>query len=221
MLYRLIKFVWSVVGRALWPTRVSDRQRLPRRGGAILAANHQSFCDSVFLPASTRRRVYFIAKDEYFRNPKTAWLFRALGHVPMDRAGGSSARDALQTAARLLLAGKVVAMYPEGTRTPGDAIYRGKTGVVRLAAMTGAPIVPVSIVGSNRVQPIGARIWRPRRTVTLAYGEPIAALAPGSSPAEYRAQTQQLMAQLASLSGLPLRDEDPPRRSTGRKDNDK
>jgi len=191
---------------------VVNNELLPARGGAILAANHQAFCDSIFLPASTRRRVYFIAKDEYFRDPKTSWLFKALGHVPMDRTGGSSSRDALQTAARLVLDGKVVAMYPEGTRTPGDVVYRGKSGVARLAAMTGAPVVPVAIQGTNRVQPIGSNFWRPFKRVRLTYGQPLAALAPGSSPLEYRLYTEALMKQLAELGGFAWRDQDPPRR---------
>ena len=122
-----------------------------RKGPVILAANHRSFLDSIFLPLVLRRRVTFVAKAEYFDDPKTAWFFRAVGQIPIRREGGSAAEGALAAATDVLESGGVFAIYPEGTRTRDGYLHRGHTGVARLALATGAPIVPVGLVGDRRV----------------------------------------------------------------------
>ena len=110
----------------------------PRRGPAVLAANHQSFCDSFFLPLVLRRRVTYVAKAEYFDDWRTAWFFRAAGQIPMHRGGGDASQRALDTATEVLDAGNLLGIYPEGTRAPDERLHRGHTGVARLvtAAVT-------------------------------------------------------------------------------------
>ena len=115
----------------------------------ILAPNHVTFLDSMFLPLVLRRRVTFVAKAEYFDSWKTAWFFRAAGQIPMRREGGSASERALAAARDVLKAGKVLGIYPEGTRSPDGRLYRGHTGAARLALGCGAPIIPVGLVGTS------------------------------------------------------------------------
>ena len=142
----------------------------------ILAANHRSFMDSLFLPLVIRRRVTFVAKAEYFDDKKTAWFFRGVGQIPIRREGGSASERALASATEVLEAGGVFGIYPEGTRTRDGYLHRGHTGVARLALRTGAPIVPVGMIGTDEIQP-DRRASCPRlfRTVTIRFGAPITA----------------------------------------------
>src|SRR6478752_3617247 len=117
--------------------RVEGRDGVPKEGAVILAANHRSFLDSIFLPLVLRRRVTFVAKAEYFDDPRTAWFFRAVGQIPIRREGGSAAEGALLAATDVLERGGVFGIYPEGTRTRDGYLHRGKTGVARLALSTG------------------------------------------------------------------------------------
>ena len=121
----------------------------------MLAANHQSFCDSVFIPLVVARRVTFLAKAEYFDSWKTTWFFRAAGQIPIRRAGGSASERALQTAKRDVLGkGRLLGLYPEGTRTLDCFVHKGRTGVTRLSRECGVPVVPVGVVGTVDVQPV-------------------------------------------------------------------
>src|ERR1700676_1157803 len=151
--YWILKGVRSPVFFLLWRVRGEGRQHIPVHGPAVLAANHQSFCDSFFLPLVLRRRVTFVAKAEYFDSWKTAWFFRAAGQIPMRREGGSASERALAAARDVLKEGKVLGIYPEGTRSPDGRLYRGHTGVARLAFGCGARIIPVGLVGTTLVQP--------------------------------------------------------------------
>ena len=128
--------------RVCFRVKVEGRENLPARGPVILASNHRSFLDSIFLPLVVRRRVTFVAKAEYFDDPKTAWFFRASGQIPIRREGGSASERALASATEVLRAGGVFGIYPEGTRTRDGFLHRGHTGVARLSLRTGAPIVP-------------------------------------------------------------------------------
>jgi 1-acyl-sn-glycerol-3-phosphate acyltransferase len=139
----------------------------------VLAANHQSFCDSFFLPLVLRRRVTYVAKAEYFESWHTSWFFRAAGQIPMNRGGGDASQRALDTARDVLNGGAILGIYPEGTRAPDQRLHKGHTGVARLALGCGVPVVPVGLVGTRCVQPPGSRIMRPFHAVTIRFGPPL------------------------------------------------
>jgi 1-acyl-sn-glycerol-3-phosphate acyltransferase len=221
MAYWLLKVVLTPVFHLLWRVRVEGREHVPATGGAILAANHQSFCDSLFLPLVVPRKVTYLAKAEYFDSPRTAWFFRAVGQIPIRRGSGKEAERALETAAAALAEGRLVAIYPEGTRSLDARVHRGRTGVARLSRERGVPVVPVGITGTVDVQPVGKRLMRPGRTVVVAFGPPMR-MAPTADPLhpledhdhrECRAFTDDLMHEIARLSGRPYVDEYVPKRA--------
>src|SRR5215213_8268766 len=158
MSYWVLKAVLSPILRFFYRVRVEGLEHLPADGPVILASNHVSFCDSIFLPLVLKRRVTFVAKAEYFDDPKTAWFFRAVGQIPIRREGGSASAGALAAARGVLDAGGVFGIYPEGTRSPDARLYRGHTGVARLALQCRAPIIPVAMIGTREAQPIGQAI---------------------------------------------------------------
>jgi 1-acyl-sn-glycerol-3-phosphate acyltransferase len=139
----------------------------------ILASNHVSFSDSIFLPMVLKRRVTFVAKAEYFDDPKSAWFFRAVGQIPIRREGGSASESALAAAKEVLDGGGVFAIYPEGTRSPDGRLYRGHTGVARLALGCRAPIIPVAMIGTKEAQPIGQVVPNPFVPITIRMGRPL------------------------------------------------
>jgi len=211
-----------------WRVRVEGREHIPADGPVILAANHQSFCDSFFLPLVVRRRVTYVAKAEYFDSWKTAWFFRAAGQIPMNRSGGDASQRALDTATTVLREGGVLAIYPEGTRAPDVRLHKGKTGVARLALGCDVAVIPVGLQGTRKVQPPGSMVMRPFHTVTVRFGRPITyetaagrittgECTPGQSAGEgargdagqdeLRALTDALMAGIADLSGQDYVDE--------------
>lgn len=150
---------------------------VPDRGPVILASNHLSFMDSVVIPLVLPRQVTFLAKAEYFEGHGLAgWLsrrfFLAMGHVPVQRGQGRAAWGSVRVAQAVLARGGALAIYPEGTRSRDGRLYRGRTGVARLALLTGAPVVPVALAGTERVQPVGSRIPRPH-PVTVRFGTPL------------------------------------------------
>jgi len=173
MLYWAIKVVLTPILRVCYRVRVEGRSHVPKDGPVILAANHRSFMDSIFLPLVIRRRVTFVAKAEYFDSRKTAWFFRGVGQIPIRREGGSASERALASATEVLEAGGVFGIYPEGTRTRDGYLHRGHTGVARLALRTGAPIVPVGMIGTDEIQATDAKLPRFFRKVTIRFGEPI------------------------------------------------
>ena len=206
----------------LWRVRVEGREHVPTDGPVLLAANHQSFCDSFFLPFVVRRRVTYVAKAEYFDSWKTAWFFRAAGQIPMNRSGGDASQRALDTATAVLRSGGVLAIYPEGTRAPDVRLHKGKTGVARLSLGCDVPVIPVGILGTRKVQPPGSMVMRPFHSVTVRFGPPVSYerdgrrittgrcspdRAPGAGArgdadqVELRALTDALMADIAGLSG--------------------
>ena len=146
---------------------------MPETGPAILAPNHTSVLDSFFLPLVLPRRITYVGKAEYLDDWKTRRLFPALGMIPIDRSGGDSARAALDTAARVLERGELFGIYPEGTRSRDGLLHKGHTGVARLAARTGAPILPVGLVGTRDVQPPEAKVPRLFRPVSVTIARPI------------------------------------------------
>ena len=168
-----MKAVLTPILRGLYRVRVEGRAALPKTGPVILAANHRSFLDSLFIPLVLGRRVTFVAKAEYFDSKKTAWFFRGVGQIPIRREGGSASEGALAAATDVLEAGGVFAIYPEGTRTRDGYTHRGHTGVARLALKTGAPIVPVGLVGTEECQPVDRTLPRLFRKVSIRFGTPI------------------------------------------------
>ena len=204
MLYWTLKVALTPLLRVGFRIRIEGREHLPRRGPVIFAANHRSFLDSIFLPLAIGwRRLTFVAKAEYFEQRRTAWFFRAVGQIPIERCGGSASDAALGAATAVLAAGRPFGIYPEGTRTRDGLTHRGHTGVARLARSTGAPIVPVGLVGTDDVQPTDKKLPRLLRPVTIRFGAPI-------SPARYhddpeglalRALTDEVMFDIVQLCG--------------------
>jgi 1-acyl-sn-glycerol-3-phosphate acyltransferase len=178
MWYWLFKYIligpWlSLLGRP----KVEGLEHVPSSGPVILASNHLAVIDSFFLPLVVRRRITFLAKSEYFTDTGLKgwfkrWFFTALGQVPIDRTDADSAQAALNTAGRLLGEGKLLGMYPEGTRSPDGRLYKGKTGLARLALQTGVPVIPVAMIGTNVVNPPGTTMLRFGR-VTVRFGKPM------------------------------------------------
>jgi 1-acyl-sn-glycerol-3-phosphate acyltransferase len=158
--------------RSIWRPRVAGIDNVPRTGAAIVAANHLSVVDSTLLPISARREMYFLAKDEYFRHPVSSVLMRALNQIKVDRSGGLAGLLALDAALPVLHAGKVLGIFPEGTRSPDGRLYRGRPGVAKLALDTGVPIIPAGLVGTEKIQPIGTRIPRIKRA-SVIFGKPL------------------------------------------------
>jgi 1-acyl-sn-glycerol-3-phosphate acyltransferase len=207
MAYWALKIILTPILRLLYRVNVEGRQNVPRKGPVILASNHQSFIDSIFLPLSVRRRVTFVAKAEYFETWKTAWFFRAVGMIPLKREGGSASQRALAAAQEVLDSGGVLGIYPEGTRTPDGRLYRGHTGVARLAMQCNAAVVPVAQFGTAEVQPIGVTMPKFFKRVSLRMGEPLrfepSANLDGtrSGPGDLRRVTDEIMKAIAALSG--------------------
>jgi len=178
VLYWLLK--WVVLGpilRLLFRPRVEGLENLPADGAAILASNHLSFSDSIFLPLMTPRRITFLAKSDYFtgrgvKGRLTAAFFRALGQVPVDRSGGRASEEALATAMRILAEGHLLGVYPEGTRSPDGRLYRGKTGVARMSLEAGVPVIPVAMIDTEKIQPIGKLMPKIMR-VGIRIGAPL------------------------------------------------
>jgi 1-acyl-sn-glycerol-3-phosphate acyltransferase len=205
MLYWTLKAGLTPLLRVGFRIRIEGREHLPRRGPVIFAANHRSFLDSIFLPLAIGwRRLTFVAKAEYFEQRRTAWFFRAVGQIPIQRSGGSASDAALTAATKVLSAGRPFGIYPEGTRTRDGVTHRGHTGVARLARATGAPIVPVGLVGTDDVQPTDKKLPRLLRPVTIRFGPPI-------SPDRYRddaeglalrALTDEVMFDIVQLCGV-------------------
>jgi 1-acyl-sn-glycerol-3-phosphate acyltransferase len=164
--------------RLLWRPWADGVEHVPADGPAILVSNHLSFCDSFFMPLMLPRKVTFLAKSEYFTTPGikgffSRMFFSGVGQVPIDRDDPDAARAALNTGARVLSEGRLLGIYPEGTRSPDGRLYRGKTGVARLALASGAPVIPCTMVNTDIIQPAGRRIPKFRPRPGVRFGEPL------------------------------------------------
>jgi 1-acyl-sn-glycerol-3-phosphate acyltransferase len=222
VVYWGLKAILWPVSRLLFRWRIEGREHVPSSGPAVIAANHQSFCDSLFLPLAMRRRVTFLAKAEYFEAKRTAWFFRAVGQIPIQRQGGDASARALATARGVLQDGNLIALYPEGTRSIDGKVHRGRTGVARLALECGVPVIPVGISGTDRIQPRGSRWFRPFHSVRVSFGPPMAFESPALVDTEtgrtsnelLRSFTDQLMTEIARLADRPYDDEPVGREAT-------
>jgi 1-acyl-sn-glycerol-3-phosphate acyltransferase len=173
MAYWVVKAVLTPLLRLLYRVRVEGAERVPRAGAVIVAPNHRSFLDSIFIPLVIPRRVTFVAKADYFDSWKTKWFFNALGQIPIRREGGSASERALASAMDVLREGGVFGIYPEGTRTRDGQLHKGHTGVARLALRSGAPIIPVGLIGTDEIQPVDRKLPLFFKTVTIRFGQPI------------------------------------------------
>ena len=178
MWYWLFKYIFmgpilSLLGRP----KTQGQEHVPATGPVILASNHLAVADSFYLPLVVSRRITFLAKSEYFtgkgiKGRLTAWFYTVAGQVPIDRTDADSAQAALVTAERILNQGKLLGMYPEGTRSPDGRLYKGKTGLARLALETGVPVIPVAMIGTDVVNPPGSKMWRFGK-VEVRFGRPM------------------------------------------------
>lgn len=199
--------VWPLT-RLWWP-RVQNLEAVPASGGAVLVSNHLSFCDSIFLPVELSRPVTFLAKREYFVRPGLVgllwrWFFTSVGQVPVDRSGGRAAEAAITTGVRLVKSGRLLGIYPEGTRSPDGRLYRGRTGAARIAIEAQVPVIPVAMVNTFWIQPPGRRIPRLGRRISVRFGEPIDTArwqGLATEPSAMRELTEEMMQQLRVLGG--------------------
>lgn len=209
MFYWLLKYV--ILGpllKLVFRPQVEGREHVPDSGAAIIASNHLSFSDSIFMPLAVNRRVTFVAKQEYFTGKGLkGWLtkmfFVGTGCIPVDRSGGRAAQAAIDTGMRVLAEGNLFGIYPEGTRSPDGRLYRGKTGVARMALESGAPVIPVAMMNSDEVQPTGQIIPNLRRP-RIRFGPPLDfSRYQGMSGDRFieRAVTDEIMYELMQLSG--------------------
>jgi 1-acyl-sn-glycerol-3-phosphate acyltransferase len=209
LFYWFLKFVAvGPVAKLVFRPQPEGTENVPAEGAAILASNHLSAADWIFMPLMLRRRVTFLAKREYFTGTGIkGWaqrvFFAGSGQVPIDRTNASAAENAIQTGIRMLREGRLLGIYPEGTRSPDGRLYRGRTGIARLTLMTGAPVVPFAMIGTDKLQPGGRGIPRPGK-VTVRFGEAMEfSRYDGMDRDRYvlRAVTDSVMAEVMRLSG--------------------
>jgi 1-acyl-sn-glycerol-3-phosphate acyltransferase len=172
LLYQSINTVVRPLAKTIWRPVVEGTENVPPTGGVLLASNHLSFVDSVVIPILAPRKVVFLAKAEYFDKPLSRAWFGGLGMVPVDRDDTRSAMASLDIALDVLRSGEAFGIYPEGTRSRDGRLYRGRTGVAHLALTAGVPVVPVGLLGTENIQPVGHRLPR-RAKVTVRFGEPL------------------------------------------------
>ena len=164
MLYWFLhRIVVGPLLKLLFRPWVEGIEHVPAEGGAILASNHLSFSDSIFLPILLPRRITFTAKMEYFtgsgiKGTLTRWFFTGVGQIPIDRSGGRASEAAIQGGLRVLRRGDLFGIYPEGTRSPDGRLYKGKTGIARMALEAGCPVIPVAMIGTDKAQPTGQKV---------------------------------------------------------------
>ncbi|EWM12724.1 1-acyl-sn-glycerol-3-phosphate acyltransferase [Kutzneria sp. 744] len=178
MLYWVMKYVLlGPVLRLFFRPRIEGLENVPETGGALLASNHLAVSDSFFLPLMVPRRITFPAKSDYFtqkgvKGALKRLFFTGVGQVPIDRSGAAAAQGALDTLVRLLKEGGLVGIYPEGTRSPDGRLYKGKTGMARVALEAGVPIIPVAMFGTDKANPIGSKMWYPY-PIRIKIGKPL------------------------------------------------
>ncbi|MEV6637135.1 lysophospholipid acyltransferase family protein [Actinoplanes sp. NPDC051470] len=225
----LYSFGKITVGNAMilgWRPRVEGLENIPKSGGAIFASNHLSVADELFLGATVPRHLAFWAKSDYFdgtglRGRFNRFIMEGLGAIRVDRSGGRAALGAFDAAIPALKAGDMVVVYPEGTRSPDGKLYRGRTGAARLAVGAGVPIIPVGVIGTEKIQPIGQPYpklvgWG---KATIKFGKPIEAAGRPDDRTALRVLTDEVMAEIQKLTGQeyvsryaptkPQKDDDP------------
>jgi 1-acyl-sn-glycerol-3-phosphate acyltransferase len=208
-LYTLGRHTVSPVVRGLWRPWTSGLQHIPKYGPAILASNHLSAADSLFLPCLAPREITFWAKAEYFagdglRGRLTAAFMRGIRQIPIERGNGHAALTALDIALTVLKDGGLFGIYPEGTRSPDGRMYRGHTGIARIALEAAVPVIPVAMIGTDRVQPIGATLPRLGHSIGVRVGAPLdytEHAGTARNPRLLREITDDIMSHIRRLSG--------------------
>jgi 1-acyl-sn-glycerol-3-phosphate acyltransferase len=173
----LKRFILGPLLRLVYRPWVEGLEHIPAEGAAIVASNHLSFSDSLFMPLVAPRRVTFLAKSDYFTGSGVkGWLtrvfFRGVGQVPVDRSGGKASEAALRAGLKVLRRGDLLGIYPEGTRSPDGRLYRGKTGVARMALEAKVPVIPVAMIDTDKMQPPGRLIPKVMRH-GMRFGKPM------------------------------------------------
>ncbi len=205
--YRISHGAVAPLSKLLWRPTVTGTQNVPRTGGVLLASNHLSFIDSFAIPIVAPRPVVFLAKSDYFTGPGVGGairrgFFEGIGAVPVDRHSSRAAQESLDAALEVLRAGRGFGIYPEGTRSRDGRLYKGRAGVAWLALTAGVPVVPVGLVGTDEVMPIGSSFPRLAR-VRVTFGTPISPEPYAAMPAGQarRLLTDEVMDAIAALSG--------------------
>lgn len=208
MLYRALRVVVRPTALAIWRPDIVGADNVPAQGPVILASNHLSFADSVVIPLAAPRQVAFLAKDDYWTGTGVKGLvsrsfFTAIGSIPVDRDDPRAAQNSLDLALQHLRSGGAFGIYPEGTRSRDGLLYRGRTGVAWLALTAGCPVVPVSLTGTDQLQPVGSRL--PKRVrVRVEFGAPLDFTGRFDDVPAGRARreaTDEIMAAIQAMSG--------------------
>lgn len=207
LLYTIGKLAVAPTIRLAFRPTVEGLEHIPATGGAIFASNHLSVADELLLGTVVPRHLAFWAKSEYFKGTGlkgafSKFVLTGLGAIPVERAGGRAALSAFDAAIPVLKAGDLVAVYPEGTRSPDGRLYRGRTGAARLAVSAGVPIIPVGVTGTDKAQPIGTRVPRPgRAAIGIRFGKPLDFTGRSDDRTSLREMTDELMAEIQKLTG--------------------
>ena len=178
MMYWVLKAILKPILRVVYRIRVEGFENVPKKDAAIIAANHVSFLDSFFIPLVVKRRkVTYLAKADYFKSWKTSWFFKSAGQISCERTGGSKSQQSLEIALEVLNSGNLLGIYPEGTRSPDGRLYRGRTGIARLALAAKVPVIPVGLLGTDEVMPKEAKLpkvsLKDRIDVRVRFGKPL------------------------------------------------
>lgn len=204
--------------------KVRGLRNVPAKGPLIIASNHLSFSDSIFMPMVVPRKVTFLAKSEYFTSPGPKGLlkkltFIALGQVPVDRSGGRRSEAALITGLKVLSDGACLGIYPEGTRSPDGRLYKARTGIARLAIESGAPVVPVAMFDTDKIQPTGQVVPNVKR-VGMSFGEPMYFEGDPTDLEHLRNVADTIMKAIGQLSGQEYVDTYAPKKARVEKNED-
>ena len=209
MTYFFLKtFILGPLLRVIFRPWIRGAENIPASGAAILASNHLSFSDSIFLPLMVRRPVVFLAKSEYFtgkglKGALSRWFFTSTGQIPIDRSGGKASEASLNTGLKVLADESLLGIYPEGTRSPDGRLYRGRTGIARMVLEAKVPVIPVAMIDTEKVQAIGQKLPRVLR-VGIVVGKPLDFSRFDGMEGDrivLRAVTDEIIYELAKLSG--------------------
>ncbi|HLU97521.1 MAG TPA: lysophospholipid acyltransferase family protein [Thermobifida alba] len=209
MFYWVLEAILGPVLAVLWQPRAYGVENVPRHGPAIMVGNHLSFSDHFFGPLPLPRKITFLAKAEYFTGKGikgflTRLFFTGVGQIPIDRSGGKASEAALRTGLRVLEQGKLLGIYPEGTRSPDGRLYRGRTGVARMALQARVPVIPMAMINADKIMPPGQVVPRLGIRPIVKFGKPLdfsRYYGLEKDPRVLRAVTDEIMYALMELSG--------------------